>query len=117
MVQGLVLTVAGLALFAAPGTMAEAWPWPVTSLLAQIYSAPVLAYGVGSLLLARLRTWPEMRAGVVAIGLFSVGALVASLLHLELFASDDLAAWVWFGVLAAIIVVTAGLAASSRRPV
>jgi hypothetical protein len=117
MAQGIVLTVAGLALLVAPGTMADAWPWPVTSLLAQIYSAPVLAYGVGSLLLARLPTWPEMRAGVIGIGLFAVGALVASLLHVELFGSDDLAAWVWFGVLAGIIVVTAVVAGSSRRPV
>ncbi|MEY2477776.1 MAG: hypothetical protein QOG87_3091 [Actinomycetota bacterium] len=112
--QGIVLTTAGLALLLAPGPMADAWPWPVTSLLAQIYSAPVLAYGVGSLLLARVRTWRDMRVGVLAIALFAVGALVASLIHLELFAADDLAAWIWFGALGAIIAVAALLAGSSR---
>jgi hypothetical protein len=112
--QGIVLTAAGLALLVAPGPMADAWPWPVTSLLAQIYSAPVLAYGVGSLLLARTRTWREMRVGVLAIALFAVGALVASLIHLELFAADDPAAWIWFGALAAITAVAGLLAGSSR---
>ena len=83
--QGAALTALGVALALAPGTMADGWPWPVTSLLAQIYSAPLLAYGVASLLLARAGTWREMRIVVVGIGLFTLAALVGSVIHRELF--------------------------------
>jgi hypothetical protein len=113
--QGVVLCAAGLALLLLPGPMAERWPWPVTSLLAQIYSAPLLAYGVGSLLLARGRNWSEMRVGVMGIVLLAVGALVASVIHLELFSAEEVAAWVWFGALAAVMAVAIALAVTAKR--
>src|SRR5918992_3839258 len=37
---GILMLVAG-ALLALPGLMVEVWPWPITPLLAQIYSAPL----------------------------------------------------------------------------
>ena len=113
--QGVALTAVALALLLAPGPVAAGWPWPVTPLLVQIYSAPLLAYGIGSLLLARARTWPEMRIGVVGIGLFALAALVASVIHRELFAAADPAAWAWFGALAALTTVAALLVVSQRR--
>jgi hypothetical protein len=103
--QGVVLTAVGLALLLAPASMATGWPWPVTPLLAQIYSAPLLAYGIGSLLLARARTWQEMRTAVVGIGLFTLLALVGSVVHRSLFVAGDPAAWAWFGGLAAVTTV------------
>lgn len=113
--QGVVLTAVALALLLAPGPMAAGWPWPVTPLLVQIYSAPLLAYGIGSLLLARARTWPEMRIGVVGIGLFALAALAASVIHRDLFAAGDPAAWAWFGALAALAALAALLVVSQRR--
>ncbi len=113
--QGVVLTAVALALLLAPGPMAAGWPWPVTPLLVQIYSAPLLAYGIGSLLLARARTWREMRIGVVGIGLFALAALVASVIHRDLFAAGDPAAWAWFGALAALTALAALLVVSQRR--
>jgi hypothetical protein len=104
--QGILLSAVGCALLAAPRPMAAAWPWPVTALLAQIYSAPLLAYGIGSLLLARARTWREIRIPVTGIGLFALLALLGSVLHRALFDVGDPVAWVWFGALAAV----AGLA-------
>jgi hypothetical protein len=115
-VQGVALSIAGLALLLAPREMADAWPWPVTSLLAQIYSAPLLAYGVGSLLVSRFCTRLEMRVLGLGVGLFAVGALVASAIHLELFSADDPATWVWFVALAGVAVVAALLGATSRKP-
>lgn len=100
--QGIVLILVGAALFLAPGTMAEAWPWPVQSLLAQIYSAPLMSFGVGSVLLSRFRTEREMRVGVLGLGVFAFGALAASLMHLELFDAADAAAWAWFVALGAM---------------
>jgi hypothetical protein len=113
--QGVVLTAVGLALLLVSRHMAARWPWPVTPLLAQIYSAPLLAYGIASLLLARARMWREMRIGVVGIGLFALAALVASVIHRELFAVADPAALTWFGGLTALTVVAALLAFTGRR--
>jgi len=107
--QGALVTVLALALLVAPGTMAGAWPWPITRLLAQIYSAPLAAYGVGSLLLARQRTWREVRVCVVAMSVFAAGVLAASLLHLDLFSFGDAAAWIWFVALACATVALAVL--------
>ena len=111
--QGVVLSALGAALLVAPATIAEGWPWPVTPLLAQIYSAPLLAYGIGSLLLSRCPTWRETRIGVVGIGLFALLALIGSVIHRELFASGDPAAWAWFALLAAM---TAGALAMMLLP-
>lgn len=108
-VQGVAATVLGVALFVAPATMADAWPWPITSLLAQLYAAPLLAYGIGSLLLSRQRTWPEVRVCAIAMFVFAAGVLVGSLLHLELFSSRDAAAWMWFGAFGAATVTLAVL--------
>jgi hypothetical protein len=114
-VQGALHVIVGLALLVAPGPMAEGWPWPVTPLLAQIYSAPLLAYGIGSLLLARLRTELEVRNILIAIGLFALLALIASLLHRDLFSVGDPAAWAWFGGLLVVILASVLTMLSFRR--
>jgi hypothetical protein len=95
--QGGVVTVLALALLLAPGFMASVWPWKITQLLAQLYSAPFLSYGLGSLLLGRSRAWSEIWVAMTATFLFALGVLVASLLHLALFTATSLAAWLWFG--------------------
>ena len=95
-VQGIVATVLGLVLLIAPGFMVSVWPWKITQLLAQLYSAPFLSYGIGSLLLARCQTWSEARIGVTSILVFAVGVLIASILHRQLFSIADLSDWLWF---------------------
>ena len=96
LIQGVVATVLAVALLLAPDLMVVAWPWKITRLLAQIYSAPLLSYGVGSLLLARQRTWAEIRVATTAMLVFTAGVLLASLIHRSLF-SAALATWLWFG--------------------
>jgi hypothetical protein len=73
------------------------WPWKITRLLAQLYSAPFLAYGLSSLMLSRRQTWPEVRVVVVATFVFAFGVLVASFIHRELFSFTGPAAGLWFG--------------------
>ena len=73
------------------------WPWAISTLLAQIYSAPFLAYGLGSLYAATQRGWGEIRIAVLGTLVFSVGVLVGSWLHLGLFQLGSLSAWAWFG--------------------
>ncbi|MFZ0141927.1 MAG: hypothetical protein WAL70_12660 [Aeromicrobium sp.] len=97
--QGVVLTAVAMGLLLAPGVLADVWPWPIDQLLAQIYSAPLLAYGVGSLLLARQRTLIETRVVVAGILVFTAGVLIASIIHRELFSADDVEDVLWFGLL------------------
>ena len=105
--QGVVATVLGSLLLLAPDWMAGGWPWLITPLLAQLYSAPLLSYGVGSLLLSRQQTWPEVRVCAVAMFVFASLVLAASLLHRGLFDAGEIADSAWF---AAFSVATAGLA-------
>ncbi len=98
--QGVVLTAVALGLLFAPGALAEVWPWPIDQLLAQIYSAPLLAYGVGSVLLARQRTLIEARVVVAGMLVFTAGVLLASIIHRELFSAGDAEDVLWFGLLA-----------------
>jgi hypothetical protein len=70
--------------------------WKITHLLAQIYSAPLSSYGVGTLLLARRRTWAEIQVATTAMLVFAAGVLLASVIHRNLF-SAALATWLWFG--------------------
>ncbi|HLO14219.1 MAG TPA: hypothetical protein VK206_05280 [Anaerolineales bacterium] len=94
--QGIVMTVLGLALLSAPGFMVSVWPWKITQLLAHLYSAPFLSYGIGSLLLSRRQTWSEVRIPVTATLVFAVGVLIASILHRGLFSAADVSDWLWF---------------------
>ncbi len=94
--QGGVLVLLALGLFLFPDAAAGAWPWPITPLLAQIYGAPFLSYGLGSLCAARQETRPEVRLFLVGTLVFAAGVQVSSGLHRALFSSTSPAAWIWF---------------------
>jgi hypothetical protein len=115
-VQGVVATALGTLLFVAPSWMARGWPWAITPLLAQLYSAPLLSYGLGSLLLSRQQTWPEVRVCAVAMLVFAALVLAGSIMHRGLFDAGDVADIAWF---TGFGVATAGLAfvgVGSLRP-
>ncbi len=114
--QGIVLTALALALLLAPGTLVEVWPWEIDRLLAQIYSAPLLAYGVGSMLLARRRTLLEVRVVVIGMLVFTAGVLIASVIHRALFSAGDAEDVVWFVLLAVANAMLALVLARSLRP-
>jgi hypothetical protein len=96
-VQGLIVTGLALSLLLFPEFMAAVWPWKITRLLAQIYSAPFLAYGLSSLMLSRLHTWAEIRVVVTATFIFAFGVLLASFLHRQLFSFVSISSLLWFG--------------------
>jgi hypothetical protein len=121
LVQGVILVVVSVMLLLVPSAMVDVWPWPIDRMLAQMYSAPLLSYGVGSLLMARRRTWQEIRAPIVGMFAFASLALVASVIHRSLFSLSDIEDVVWFSVLAAISVglamlVIGTLAAGRAQP-
>ena len=95
--QGGVDTLLGLSLLIAPTAMTALWPWKISPVLAHMYSAPFLSYGLGTLYAARQQTWPEVRLVVYLTLTFALLVLVGSSLHQQLFKFGTASAWLWFG--------------------
>jgi hypothetical protein len=114
-IQGLVLTILSLALLFLPEMMLNLWPWKITRLLAQIYSSPFLAYGIASFMLSRQTTWREIKVIVTGVLVFAILALLASLIHLELFSFERMATFVWLGGLTIISIISGWLTLISVR--
>jgi hypothetical protein len=96
LVQGVLVTLLSLSLLFAPDFMVTVWPWKITHLLAQIYSAPFLSYGLGSLMLSRRQTWGEARVVLIGTVIFAIFVLFASILHRDLFSISNASTWIWF---------------------
>jgi hypothetical protein len=94
--QGGLLTLLALSLLIAPSWMVTLWPWKITPILAHIYGAPFLSYGLGSLYVVSQQTWQEVRIVIYATLVFMVGVLLASLHHIKLFDFGIFATWLWF---------------------
>ena len=116
--QGVLVTALALLLLLAPEFMTSVWPWKITRLLAQIYSAPFLAYGLSSLMISRLQTWAEVRVVVTATFVFAFGVLLASFIHGALFSPGAVSTWLWFGgfVLATIMLGLLTVRATREKP-
>jgi hypothetical protein len=115
LVQGIALTILSLALLFLPEMMLNLWPWKITRLLAQIYSSPFMAYGIASLMLSRQSTWREIKVIVTGALVFAILALLASLIHIELFSFERMATFVWLGGLTIISIVSSWLTLISVR--
>jgi hypothetical protein len=113
-VQGAIAVALALTLLFSPATMIALWPWRITPLLAQIYSAPFLAYGLGSLYAARQHGWSEVRGPVMAIVVLTAVAVIGSFVHSATFNAVNPSTWVWFGGLGLVAIGLAALAASPR---
>lgn len=99
-VQGGLLVLLGLSLLIAPQAMKVLWPWQAGKLMLQLYSVPLLTYGIGSLLFTRQHIWSEIRLGLVSIGVFSGAELMATIYHLPLFDGPLLSIGIWLACLA-----------------
>jgi hypothetical protein len=94
--QGVVCIALAVALFFAPTLMGSIWPWKIPVLLTQIYSGPFLSYGIGSLLLARLERWADLRIALISMLTFALLVLAASIIHRATFGEIGTAATIWF---------------------
>jgi hypothetical protein len=112
--QGAIAAVLALGLLFLPDRMIPLWPWRITPLLTQIYSAPFLAYGIGSLYAARQHGWSEARIPVMAITVLTTVAIVGSFIHSGTFNAANLSTWVWFGGLGLVAIGLTTLVASPR---
>lgn len=113
-VQGVAAISLALSLLVAPRFMSEMWPWPVAPLVANIYGAPFLAFGLGSLYAARQHAWSEVRIAVTGTLVFALGVLGASLIHIGLFDPRAPAAWLWFGGFGIAAIALAAFVLSPR---
>ena len=112
-VQGSIAIMLALGLLLVPRLMIELWPWGITPLLTQIYSAPFLAYGVGSLYASQQHVWSEVRIPIIATLVLTLVAVVTSFLHSGTFNVANPSTWVWFGGLG---LAAFGLAAFTAIP-
>jgi hypothetical protein len=105
--QGSVIVVLALGLLLAPRAMSRIWPWGTGQMMLQLYAAPLFSYGIGSFILSRRRTWPEIRLALIAIGVFTGAEFVVSLRYQSLLNGPSLSIAFWFVWLA----VTTGMLA------
>jgi len=107
-VQGGLMVILGTGLLFATKAMGLIWPWHTGRLMLQLYSAPLLAYGIGSFNFARQHTRSEIRLGLVAIGVFTGAELAATVFRVTSLDGPPLSIAIWFAWLA----VTTGMLAS-----
>ena len=116
-ILGVVTTALAVALLVAPAAMAAVWPWRISPVLAQIYGAPFLSYGLGSWISSRPRPWSEARIVVISTAVFTLLVLGASIVHRGLFDPGRPATWVWFSGLfvASVALLTFAIDHARRR--
>jgi hypothetical protein len=93
--QGTVLALLGAVLFFAPDLAAALWPWKINAILAQVYSGPLLAYGLVSFLVLR-GGYGQAMIPITGMLVCVVLVLIASALHRSLFSIHAMSSWLWF---------------------
>jgi hypothetical protein len=94
--QAVVMGAFGVLLLLAPQTAIDIWPWKLTVILARLYGAFFLAYGVVAALAAWEAHLPALRAFVISSFLLMTLSMLAVLPHRARFTSEA-AQLVWFG--------------------
>jgi hypothetical protein len=116
-VQGLVMGVAGVALYLATDDVLSRWPWHLTPLVARVMGAWLLAFAVAALAAVRSDIH-HLGPSAIAYSVFGVLELLALALHRE-DAGGGLALVVYAGFLVWVSLtgaVGAWLARASGRP-
>jgi hypothetical protein len=102
-VESVVLTAVGVALFAAPGTATDLWPWPLTPLTARVVAAWLLAFGLATALAAAVGDLRRLRTAAIAYTVFGVLVAGAVLRFADSVAWGDPAAWVFAATTVAVV--------------
>lgn len=101
-IQGSVMIGLALALLFAPQLMQSLWAWRTGEMMLQLYSMPLLAYGVGSWLVARMLAWSQIRNALIAHAVFTGLEFFACLRFFALLNGPSLSVALWLGGLALI---------------
>jgi hypothetical protein len=107
LLQSGVMLVVGLGLLLAPQIMVRLWPWTTGQLMLQLYSMPILSYGIGSLILRRQHAWSEIRLALIAMSIFTGLEFVVSLRYRSFLDGSTISTILWLGWLA----ITTGMLA------
>ena len=94
-IQGGLMIALGLSLLLFTKSMLFLWPWSTGGLMLKLYSAPLLTYGIGSLMFAQKHTWSEIRFGLLAIGVFTGAELGGSIFHYRLLDGSPISIALW----------------------
>lgn len=120
-IQGSALLLLAMALLFAPAFMQSLWPWKTGVMMLQMYSMPLLAYGVSSWLMTTMQSWSAIRSGLVALAIFAATEIVGSLRFGYLLNGPTLAVDLWLGglffsALGVLILVTLSLRQTWTSP-
>jgi hypothetical protein len=115
-VQGVVLLVAGVVLFVAPGAAATLWPWTLTPLTARVVAAWLLAFAVAVALSVADGDLVRLRIATVAYTAFGLVQLATLIRFRTQVEWSGVAAWVLVAMMVAIAATgAAGWSIASRR--
>lgn len=112
--QSAVFLVVGAALFVAPGTESELWPWPLTPLTARTVASWLLALGIGIVLALRDRDLDRLRLAVVAYAVFGALELVVLARYVDVVRWGSPATWVYLALMVSTL-LSAGYALRRLR--
>lgn len=113
--QAVVLIALGLALLCAPALMQSVWAWRTGEMMLQLYSMPLLAYGMGSWLMTRLNSWGKIRNALIAHAIFFGAEFFASLRFFNMLNGPTVSVVLWLGALALMMGVLCVLIVISVR--
>ncbi len=102
--QGSVMIALGLALLFAPELMQSVWAWKTGVMMLQLYSMPLVAYGVGSWFMSLLGGWEKIRNALMAQAIFFSAELLASLRFVGLLDGPTISVAIWIGGFASMTV-------------
>ncbi len=113
-----VLLIAGIALFAFPGTTARSWPWSLTELTARMAGAWLAAVGVTLVAVLLERDWARVRAAMVYLAALAAAQLATLARYPGTVEWADAGAWIYVaGCLALLALAVFGAVWSQRSPV
>jgi hypothetical protein len=78
-------------------------------MMLQLYSMPLLAYGVGSWLMSRSNDWGKIRNALIAHAIFTGAEFFASLRFFNLLDGPTISVALWLGALALMTCALIGL--------
>jgi hypothetical protein len=94
----------GLAMYLAPVWARSYWPWTLAPINVRLIGAMFVVTAVLSLWCIRQRAWDAVAPTLITYGTFATMALLASLIHFELFDPARLVTWAFI----AVYVIVAG---------
>jgi hypothetical protein len=105
LLQGMILLIVGVVLFAVPTTHTVLWPWELTPLTARVTGAWLLSFGAGALLAVWENDVGRLRIAALSYAVFGALELVVVLRFASELRWNEPAAWL-FCIIAVLITAT-----------